>query len=71
MKSIIKFEEFSKFVFKIDEISKDSITKLNLEAKPKEQIVVSSVEGKLIIPLVNGKILLVPEKKVENGTKLS
>lgn len=81
---MIKIEEFWRIDFKIGEVKaigkdsiqitcnkRDFIINLSLDVKKGEKIVVIIDGDKLIIPVVNGKIPLVPEKDIEVGSKIS
>lgn len=80
---MIKIEEFWKIDFKIgevEEISDKNIkvrcndktfnTGLKLDAKKGEKIAVVIDDERLIIPVVNEKIHLVPEKEIEIDSKI-
>jgi len=80
---MIKIEQFEKANLRIAEvksIKEKKITlvcdnqsftiNLPLKAKTGDLIVVSSVNGKLSIPVLDGDIPLSPEKKIENGSKV-
>lgn len=80
---MIKIEEFWKIDFKVgevEEISKSNIkikcdnktfnVNLKLDVKKKDKIAIIIEGDKLIIPVVNGKTPLVPEKDIEVGSKI-
>lgn len=83
MKEMIKIDDFSKLNLRVGEIkniSKENvkisclaetfISKIALDVKSGNQIVISSVGGKIFIPVVKEDIPLVPEKKIDSGSKV-
>ena len=83
MTEIIKFEDWKKLELKVGEVKKimDTITikledksyevNLGLDVKIGDKIVVGVSGDNLIIPCVNGRIPLIPEKDVKVGWRVS
>ncbi|MEK6885838.1 MAG: hypothetical protein AABX17_02640 [Nanoarchaeota archaeon] len=55
---------------KINCLNKEFSGNLKLNAVKGDELIVVFNAGKLVIPVVNGDIPLIPEKKIENGSKV-
>ena len=81
---MIKFDEWQKIDFRIGEIidvngenikitcrNKEFFIKLKLDVKKGNKIAVIINNEKLVIPVVNGNIPLIPDKDIEVGSRVS
>jgi hypothetical protein len=84
MKNMIKIDEFSKVNLRLGKIkSKDNSgikiscnaeifnSNIHLNAKEGDEVIISSMGEKLVVPVVNRDIPLVPDKKAGEGWKIS
>ena len=80
---MIKIEEFWKINFRIGEVksinkenvkvsceNRDFVVGLDFDVKEGDKLAVIIYKDKLIIPVVNEKIPLIPEKDIEVGSKI-
>lgn len=83
MKKIIKIDDFIKLNLRIGQVEENNkkeikirclsekfISKLKIDAMRGENIVISAIGNKLVVPVIRGDIPLIPEKKIENGAKV-
>jgi len=66
-----EIEEVSKSEFKIRCNDRIFNTKTKLNVKKGEKLAVIIDGDKIVVPVVNGNIPLIPEKSVPNGSKIS